>query len=587
MVKGNTEGIRASLLAEIERLGEMEIERDEFAPEGLLRALAACSARINREISLYLTREGDVVDITIGSDRSVPLERMHLRRDLGRLSGLRCLHTHPGGDPTLSPVDLQSLKRLRFDAMAALGVAEDGSPAGLCAAFLGEMSEDGSLAVELTRAYPIQRIPQEEFMRHIEEIDRRISSQASAPEQKAERALLVGLGDSPDSQALMELSRLAETAGAEVVGRFNQNRQKVDTATYIGSGKAEELSLIAQSLDADLMIFDDELSGAQVRNLEELLPCRVVDRTALILDIFARRASSREGRLQVELAQMRYRLPRLTGLGTALSRLGGGIGTRGPGETKLEVDRRRIRRRMTDIERELAELERQRDLRRSRRERHEMPVAALVGYTNAGKSSLLNRLSGADVLAEDKLFATLDPVTRRVRLPGGTRCLLTDTVGFINKLPHDLVRAFHSTLEEAAHADLLLIVRDVSDDHFAMQGEVVEEVLRELGAAETPRLYLLNKADRAPEIQPEREDTLLISATEGQGIEELLQKIEEKLLAASFVEEFFVPYARGEVMAFLRGAGQLQSEEYGENGSLMRVRLSAADRERAKKMLGG
>jgi GTP-binding protein HflX len=584
LVKGNTEGIRASLLAEIEKLGEMEIERDEFAPEALLRALAACSARINREISLYLTREGDVVDITIGSDRSVPLERMHLRRDLSRLSGLRCLHTHPGGDPALSPVDLQSLRRLKFDAMAALGVAEDGAPTGLCAAFLGE---EGGQAVELTRAYPVQRIPQAEFMRHIEEVDRRILSQAQAPEKRAERALLVGLADSPDSPSLMELGRLAETAGAEVAARLNQNRQKADSATYIGSGKAEELSLIAQSLDCELIIFDDELSGAQVRNLEELLPCRVIDRTALILDIFARHASSREGRLQVELAQMRYRLPRLTGLGTALSRLGGGIGTRGPGETKLEVDRRRIRRRITDIEKELGELERQRKLRRSRRERHEMPVVALVGYTNAGKSSLLNRLSGADVLAEDKLFATLDPVTRRLRLPGGTRCLLTDTVGFINKLPHDLVRAFRSTLEEAAHADLLLIVRDVSDENFALQGEVVEEVLRELGAAEAPRLYLLNKADQAPGIQPEREDTLPVSATEGQGIGKLLQRIEEKLLAASLLEEFFVPYTRGDVMAFLRGAGQLEGEEFGENGSLMRVRLAAADRERAKNMLEG
>lgn len=330
------------------------------------------------------------------------------------------------------------------------------------------------------------------------------------------------------------------------------------------------------------MIVDDELTGAQVRNLEEIVGCRVVDRTALILDIFAQRATTREGKLQVELAQMQYQLPRLTGLGVALSRLGGGIGTRGPGETKLEVDRRRIRRRITDISRELREVKRQRNQRRERRERNEVPVVALVGYTNAGKSSLLNLLSGANVLAEDKLFATLDPVTRRIRLPSGMDCLLVDTVGFISKLPHDLVDAFQSTLEEALHADLLLIVQDVADPNFADQAVVVDQVLTSLGAGGKPVLRAYNKHDLAPEVSADREDVVLLSTRTGEGVPELLAAIQSRLQHLHRRLELTVPYDRGDVVSFLHKYGSVLEEEYGEAGCRICALVDPVTEERAQ-----
>lgn len=585
MVKGNIEGIRETLLKQIETLAEITADSDTFAPPELLRALAQYTARINREICVYLTRGGEVVDISIGSDTSVALQRIHLRRSLDRLSGVRCIHTHPGGDAQLSTVDINSLRSLKFDAMASLGVQDDGKITGLCVAFLDAPDESGQFPVFMTRPYLLHRIPQEDLMHRIAEADRRIAAAKPPLENEVERALLVGIAPADDDPSLLELERLAETAGALVVGRVHQNLARVDSATYIGHGKAQEVGLMAQALDADIVIFDDELSGAQVRNLEESMPCKVVDRTALILDIFAQRATSREGKLQVELAQMRYRLPRLTGLGVVMSRLGAGIGTRGPGESKLEVDRRRIRRRITDIEKELQELTRQRELRRERRQRNEVPVVALVGYTNSGKSTLLNLLSDAGVLAEDKLFATLDPITRRIKLPGGANCLIVDTVGFISKLPHDLIRAFRSTLEEAMSADVLVIVQDVADDNFARQQEVVLEVLGELGGGDKPKLFALNKADLKPGLQLEKDDHALISAKENQGIERLLLLIEEKLMALSVEQEYFVPYARGDVAAFIHKVGNVAGESYEDLGTRFTARVGTADHERILKML--
>ena len=282
---------------------------------------------------------------------------------------------------------------------------------------------------------------------------------------------------------------------------------------------------------------------------------------------------------------MKYQLPRLSGLGVVMSRLGGGIGTRGPGETKLEVDRRRIRRRITEISRELDEVKRHRDQRRELRERREVPVCAIVGYTNAGKSSLLNLLSGADVLAEDKLFATLDPITRRITLPGGTDCLLVDTVGFISKLPHDLVSAFRSTLEEALHADLLLIVQDVSDENFAEQQQVVQQVLSDLGAGDKPTLHVYNKCDLRPEVRSDREDVVLFSAKEGQGVPELLRAIESKLHAAHHLIEIEIPYTRGDAVSFLHKYGSVQSEDYTAEGTRLTALVDDATEERLRRIL--
>ena len=586
MINGNTQGIRQALLEQMETMQQIECERDEFLPEELMRQLARYTGLLGREISVYLSRGGDVLDVTVGDAQTVSLANINTRRSLTRLSGVRCIHTHPGGDSTLSGVDLQSLQRLRLDAMAAIGVSAAGEAVALSVAFLGEPAEDGQYNLLLTKPFSPARIPQAGLMQQIDEADRRIAAAAPPEERHTERALVVGLAESEDAPTLLELERLADTAGAKVVARIHQNRSRAEAGTYIGAGKARELSLLVQSADIDLVIMDDELTGAQVRNLEELIGCRVIDRTTLILDIFAQRASSREGKLQVELAQMKYQLPRLSGLGVVLSRLGGGIGTRGPGETKLEMDRRRIRRRITDISRELEEVRRQRTLRRARRVRNEVPVAAIVGYTNAGKSSLLNLLSGADVLAEDKLFATLDPVTRRITLPCGMDCLLVDTVGFISKLPHELVSAFRSTLEEAMHADLLLIVQDVSDENFAEQQRVVMQVLSDLGAGDKPMLHVYNKHDLAPNVDNDREDVILLSARTGEGVPELLSAIQTQLRRAHRELDVVIPYAKGDVVSYLHKYGTVESEDYTADGTHIVALVDPVTEERVRKMLG-
>ena len=563
MIYGNKEGVRDSLLAQMELLYELELPDDAFAPAELLEALAAFTAAINREISVYVSRSGSILDVTIGQIGSVELKDMRLRRNARRLSMVRCIHTHPGGNPQLSDVDISSLRSMRFDAMAAVGVSEGGRPTGLQAAFLGEYA-GGANRVTLTEVMPVRRIPQRALMEAIERADSLVLCGApNDTQEEKERAFLVGL-DSEES--LEELARLADTAGAVVVGRMLQKKSRPDTATYIGSGKADELSLEAQAREADLVIVDDELTGVQTRNLEEILRgVKVLDRTSLILDIFAQRAQSREGRLQVELAQMAYQLPRLTGHGVSMSRLGGGIGTRGPGETRLELDRRRIRRRMSDLRREIEELGSQRGLRRSRREKNRVPVVALVGYTNAGKSTLLNTLSGAGVLAEDKLFATLDPVVRTVKFPTGGEFLLVDTVGFISKLPHALVDAFHSTLEEELLADSLVIVSDGASPEMARQHDVVLEVLASLGAGDQPRIDVINKVDLM-EKTPEWPGAIPISAKTGEGIEALLEEIKRRLRGVQRPLRVLIPYAQGGLLAMLHEGAQVTAEEYTDSG---------------------
>ena len=565
MIHGNTAGIRESMLAELEKLYDAEFERDQFLPDRLLNILVRFTDQINREMLVYLGRDGAVLEIAIGDIGSIALPELHLRRNLDRLSGFRCIHTHPGGDARLSTVDLQALRLLRFDSMCAVGV-QDARCTGVCAAFLGETEYD-KLSILTYGPVKSGRIPQQLWMHEIELADARVSAAIARGGivEEAEKAMLI----STDSeQSLDELAGLAETAGALVITRVLQNRQKPDPATYIGSGKAEELSLTCQALEIDLAIFDDELTGAQKRNLENALGVRVIDRTALILDIFAQHAQSAEGKLQVELAQMKYRLPRLTGQGTELSRLGGGIGTRGPGETQLEVDRRRIRKRIDDLERDLKEIKQRRDLRRARREKQGQTVVALVGYTNAGKSTLLNALSGSDVLVEDKLFATLDPVMRNVDLPENRSCLLVDTVGFIRKLPHPLVQAFRSTLEEAIYADLLIVVSDLSSPNYAQQRDTVFEVLNDLGATDRPILEVLNKADRVKaDTVVEPADAILISARDGTGLETLKAEIARRIAAMRHRAELVIPYSKGNLLSMIHSSGQVLSEEYLAEGT--------------------
>ena len=393
-----------------------------------------------------------------------------------------------------------------------------------------------------------------------------------------ERVILVGVqvGDEDTQQSLDELEELADTAGAITAGKIIQSREAVHPGTYIGKGKIEEVRSLMLAVDATGIICDDELSPAQMNNLEHELECKVMDRTLLILDIFAKHATTSEGKIQVELAQLRYRSARLVGLRASLSRLGGGIGTRGPGEKKLETDRRLIRKRITALKEELSQVERHRELLRTGRSRGNLKTAAIVGYTNAGKSTLLNALTGSQVLSQDKLFATLDPTTRSLTLEDGQQLLLTDTVGFIRKLPHNLVEAFKSTLEEAKYADYIIHVADVSNPQVELQMHVVYDTLRELGADGKKTITVFNKQDVAGDVTVRdlRADyTVKTSAKTGEGLQEL-QELLGKLISEEllYVERVF-PYQEAGKIQLIRENGQLLSEEYTENGIHVKARV--------------
>ena len=576
-VNGNTEGVKDAMLARLDSLYGYELEDGAYLPRELMKLLAECSCAMNREIAIYLTRDGEIVNVAIGTDCDVELTDYRLRRNAERLSRIRCVHTHPDGDGRLSDVDLSALKIFRYDAMTAVGV-KNGEPTFVQTAFLGE--NDSILMDEPVRWY---KVPDAEWMNRIElsdEVVGRESVQTVADDR--ERAVLMGI---ESRESLEELRRLAETAGAEVVGSFLQKRDKPDNALFIGKGRAEELARDCQALEADVCIFDEELTGVQTRNLEEVLRIKVIDRTMLILDIFAQRATSAEGKLQVELAQLQYRSARLIGQGTVLSRLAGGIGTRGPGESKLEMSRRRIRERMTELRRRLDELERQRAIRRQRRERNEIPVVALVGYTNAGKSTLLNALTGADVYAEDQLFATLDAVSRRMETAEKTPYLLTDTVGFIRKLPHTLVDAFRSTLEEAALADVLVIVSDGSSPEMGQQHDTVEQVLEELGATEQKRIEVINKCDIA-DPPPSFPGAILLSAKTGQGLDDLKDAIAEAIQETYVPVTFMIPFSRYGILSEIHAAGRVISETHTDEGTEITVMISGEDAGRLARKYG-
>ena len=584
-INGNIEGIRNSLLEQIRDLYQLRMEADTFASFALLSAMAGFTGQIGREISVYLSRDGRVVDISIGDSGKVSMPNVRLVRNEDRLCGVRCIHTHPNGDGRLSSVDAGTLRSMRLDAMAALGVGPEGQPTNFYAGYLGDMDEAGSRQVLLYGPLRPYKLPQKALMREIYLADDRFKSSTKAVEEaRPERAILVGLESDAPYDTLAELGELAATAGALVVGRATQRKRDIDNATYIGSGKAEELSLTASALEADLLIFDDELSPVQTRNLETITGVRVIDRTALILDIFARHAQSREGKLQVELAQLKYELPRIFGQGKDLSRQGSGTIARGPGETKLESDKRRIRRRIYELGEELKTVEKQRGLRRERRQKEAVARIALVGYTNAGKSTLLNALTGAGVLAEDKLFATLDPVVRQVALPNGSQALLSDTVGFINKLPHELVTAFHSTLEEVRQADLILHVVDISASYYPSQMQVVEEVLASLGAGDIPCIRVYNKADQAQGPLPQ--DGVVISALQGTGLEALLQAVEQALHARFQEISLVIPYDKYEAMALLKREGRILEETHEGAGTLVRAQVEESLLWRLKRILG-
>ncbi len=573
-INGNTQSIKERLLNELEELYDKKFGSRELVPVELAETIARISHEINREISVLINRRGIVVDISIGDSGTVSLPQLDNRRGKSRLSAIRCIHTHPGGNGLLSQVDISTLQKLRLDAMLAMGI-NGGQPDEIYAGCLSAEQD-----VDVYGPFTLGEPRLNYLYKIIEELDASAKDDIYENGGEAEKAILVGLETSQSrlenaslkdaEDSLGELEELAGTAGAIVVDKVLQRKQAQDSAHYVGKGKIEELSLLCQARDVQLLIFDDELSGAQIRNIEDATGVRVVDRTTLILDIFAQRAISKEGKLQVELAQLKYQLPRLIGLGTELSRLGGGIGTRGPGEKKLEVDRRHIRRRISSLERELEQLEKRRDFMRSTRSKNNVPVIAIVGYTNAGKSTLMNRLCGATVFVEDKLFATLDPSARKLMLADGREAVLIDTVGFIRKLPHDLIEAFKSTLEEAVHADMLLHVVDASNENAAMQISVVEGLLDELGASSKNTILVLNKQDLVTSggrINSMGYSSVCeISAVTGAGIDRLLEQITEGFKDRLREINLLIPYNEGWVLPYIYKYGQIINQEYLESG---------------------
>jgi len=580
-VNGNTRGIKTALLEKIEAVYDLRVDNSEFITYELMFLLAEYSAEINREISVYLSRTGRVFDVSIGSDRDVALPFLRLRRGLSGLSGVRCIHTHPGGSPMPSSVDIGTLLSSRLDAMAAIGIDKNGRVSGLGAAVIGKDLN----TPKLLGPFRVKEIPIHGLMSEIEAATERVRKAIAMTETKGstENAVLVGLNTSEES--MNELKRLASTAGAKVIGTVQKTRPSRDKKFYIGKGNLLELNLTISASNADIVITNDELSPLEQATLEEVLCVKIVDRTTLILDIFASHASTKEGRLQVELAQLKYGLSRLSGQGINLSRLGGGIGTRGPGETKLESDRRRMNRKIYELEQEIKKLKSWRKVRRQTREKSGLPVVALAGYTNAGKSTLLNLLSNSDVLAEDKLFATLDPVTRKVIMPSSKTVLFSDTVGFIDKLPHDLIAAFEATLEETALADLVLNVIDASDPNFMEQRHVVRDVLYSLGVSDENILEVFNKADLLELDSATKNSRIYISALDGKGIEHLLETIEKRLKPTLIDAEIKVPYNKGDVLAYIQNNCENPILEYKDDHTLVKAHIKEVYLNKALSML--
>ena len=406
------------------------------------------------------------------------------------------------------------------------------------------------------------------------------------------RAILVGLQLNEDiSYSMEELAGLAEAAGVEVLGQLVQNLEKPNTATLIGKGKVLELAELCVSMEADMVIFNDELTGVQLRNLEEQLGVRVIDRTILILDIFAARAISKEGKLQVELAQLQYRMPRLLGFGLSMSRLGGGIGTRGPGEKKLETDRRHIAKRMDDIRKELAQIKNTRSVQRSQREKSEIPVVALMGYTNSGKSAIMNHMLSLSekedkvVMEKDMLFATLDTAQRNIHIDKNHEFILIDTVGFVSKLPHSLVQAFKATLEEVTYADLLLHVVDSSYENYDFHIDVTDKVIGEIGAGGKEKLMVYNKIDKISELPVDAtgHDCVFVSAKTGENMDLLMDKIRQSIFSDRITAELMIPYSRGDISSYLCEKAVVMEMDYREEGTFFKVELNQADYNRLKK----
>lgn len=541
-VHGNIAGLKPSELKSLAYLYRRRLAPHQIISPELARNLSELSSEIGRQIGVMVDRRGAVTHVIVGDTKRLFIPELGRQRaGRQRFRGLRLLHTHVLGE-ALSRDDLTDLSLLRLDLVAALQVGDLGLPGTLEYATLlpPQAVKDDAPPWRVEGPLRVHALT-EDFTDLIAALEGEFASATGHGQAVDERprAILVGVeegGERGLERRLAELERLADTAGLSVIDTIVQRRRKVDPRTVVGKGKLDELLVRSMYLEADLLVFDRDLSPSQGKTIADRTDLKVLDRTQLILDIFAQHALSRDGRLQVELAQLKYLLPRLSLMQKSLSRLTGGIGGRGPGETKLEIHGRRARDRIARLDKELAELSRKRELRRHARRKAEVPVVALVGYTNAGKSTLLNALTRSDVIAEDKLFATLDTTSRRMTVPDAREVVLTDTVGFIEHLPQDLLRAFRATLEELSDAELLVHVVDASDPHAVLHNEVVTRVLADLDLQNIPVLVVLNKADLASPAQLAdlgmTTGGLPLSALRAEGLDELLVEIEAALRRA-------------------------------------------------------
>ncbi|HSR03040.1 MAG TPA: GTPase HflX, partial [Proteiniclasticum sp.] len=506
MITGNIDGVRKRILEELEEIFEIKTAKTSFLDQGIIDIMLKATKELNREISVLVDRKGKVAEVTIGDSSTVSMPLVDLRDN--KLSRVRVVHTHPNGNPNLSALDVSALIKMKLDSIIAIGVSDNPE------VVMGFLTvENQKVHVEATKPMFIEDAQRFNILDRIV-FNEGLLLDAEDLEEDIERAVLIGL-DSEES--LVELAELANAADVSVGETVFQNRAAQDNATYVGKGKVSEVRDVLQLSRSNLVIADDELSGAQIRNLEDELGVKVIDRTTLILEIFARRARSKEAKLQVELAQLKYRMSRLIGLGTVMSRTGGGIGTRGPGEQQLEIDRRKIRERVYDLKNELKKVVAIRNVQRENRNQNEIQKIALVGYTNSGKSTLRNALADlaskdsiikSKVLEKDMLFATLDTTTRAIALENNRVVTLTDTVGFVRKLPHDLIEAFKSTLEEVIYSDLLVHVIDGSVDDCLAQAIAVDEVLEEIGAGAIDRIIAINKIDKGKSYKTEEVEKL-------------------------------------------------------------------------------
>ena len=570
MINGNTNGIKDYILQELELTCEEKIERGKFLKKEIVEKISEISIKINKEISIAIDRNGKIIDINIGDNASAKLPNIEIKEK--RLSGIRVIHTHPNGNAKLSDVDISALIELQLDAMIAIGVNTDGKITGVGIAFC--KVENNIIGYEEYRANNLESVEDYSYLDKVAEIEKDLRMREIQDENK-DFAILVGR---ESMTSLEELKELADACEIDTVDIILQKGNNIDKSFYIGKGKVIELARAKQIKGANLIIFDEELSGIQIRNLEDMIGCKVMDRTSLILEIFARRARTREAKIQVELASLRYRSTRLIGFGTSLSRVGG-VGNRGLGETKLELDRRKIRENIHNLKEELEKIKKTRGTQREKREKSGMGKISLVGYTNVGKSTLRNLIVSTyckensnkteDVFAKDMLFATLDTTVRVVELSDKKEVAIADTVGFIRKLPHDLVEAFKSTLEEVIFSDILIHVADAHSENLFQEIQVVENVLKELGCQDKPVILALNKAElvseeKLSEIKEElkRYEIIEISAKQNKNVDKLLQMAVEKLPQTMKKVEYIIPYSDTFVSAYIHSNANVESEEF-------------------------